>query len=109
MSGGEQQMLATARAYARGARVVLLDEVSMGLAPIIVDEIFNSIPQLTADGASLLLVEQYVSRALSIADYVHVLVRGEIVFAGEPTELAGNVIFAHYLRRDVAEVPLGRS
>jgi branched-chain amino acid transport system ATP-binding protein len=97
MSGGEQQMLALARAYVQSPRFVLLDEVSMGLAPKIVDDIFEFLRMLARDGASLLLVEQYVSRALDIADYVYVLNRGEVAFAGEPSELIDADIFEAYL------------
>jgi branched-chain amino acid transport system ATP-binding protein len=102
MSGGEQQMLALARAYAQQAPVVLLDEVSMGLAPIIVDEIFEFLGRLVAEGTSLLLVEQYVAKALALADQVYLLVRGRVVFAGEPAEIAGTDIFARYLGAEVA-------
>src|SRR4051812_1621398 len=97
MSGGEQQMLALARAYVQRPSVVLLDEVSMGLAPKIVDEIFDFLLQLARDGASLLLVEQYVTRALAIADYVYLLNKGRVVFAGEPTELAAEDVFDQYV------------
>jgi branched-chain amino acid transport system ATP-binding protein len=97
MSGGEQQMLALSRAYARKSPLVLLDEVSMGLAPIIVDEIFAFFRRLCAEGTSLLLVEQYVTKALAIADKVYILARGRIAYAGEPAELDGADIVAHYL------------
>ena len=97
MSGGEQQMLALARATVRMPRVVLLDEVSMGLAPRIVDEIFEFLGRLAAQGCSLLLVEQYVEKALAVADVVYVLARGEISFAGDPAELEGEDVFAKYL------------
>ena len=97
MSGGEQQMLALARAYVGTGRIVLLDEVSMGLAPTIVDEIFVFLRQLADSGASLLLVEQYVSRALELADYVYVLRKGRIELAAEPAELGEADILASYL------------
>jgi branched-chain amino acid transport system ATP-binding protein len=97
LSGGEQQMLAVARAYARPTQVVLADELSMGLAPIVVDEIFEHLSRLVAVGCSLLIVEQYVSRALEIADYVYLLARGRVVFAGEPAEAARTDLFAAYL------------
>ncbi len=77
LSGGEQQMLALARAYVQKPAVVLLDEVSMGLAPKVVDEIFDFLARLAEGGTSLLLVEQYVARALAVADYVYLLGRGE--------------------------------
>jgi branched-chain amino acid transport system ATP-binding protein len=97
MSGGEQQMLALARAYVQSPRYVLLDEVSMGLAPKIVDDIFEFLAVLAEEGASLLLVEQYVTRALEIADYVYLLNRGEVAFAGEPAELDGTDVFLAYV------------
>ena len=100
MSGGEQQMLALARAYVQSPRFVLLDEVSMGLAPKIVDDIFEFLAVLAQEGASLLLVEQYVARALEIADYVYLLNRGEIAFAGEPRELENTDVFMTYVGAD---------
>ncbi len=87
LSGGQQQMLALARCYLSGADVVLLDEVSMGLAPIIVDEMFKSMADLASRGVSLLIVEQYVSRALEIADTAYVLNRGRVTFAGASSDL----------------------
>ena len=97
MSGGEQQMLALARTYVQNPKIVLLDEVSMGLAPNIVDEIFTFLALLAQNGTSLLLVEQYVTRALAAADYVYLMNRGRIVFAGEAGELDPNVIAAEYV------------
>jgi len=97
MSGGEQQMLALARAYVQQPRFVLLDEVSMGLAPLIVDELFEFLAMLARNGASLLLVEQYVARALDVADYVFLLNRGEVVFAGQPAELDADALAERYV------------
>jgi branched-chain amino acid transport system ATP-binding protein len=97
MSGGEQQMLALTRAYTSGARTVLLDEVSMGLAPKIIDEIFGYLHTLAAAGAALLLVEQYVARALELADFVYVLQKGRVQFVGESHELGEERILASYL------------
>ena len=101
MSGGEQQMLALARTYVQHPTIVLLDEVSMGLAPKIVDKIFTFLELLRAQGASLLLVEQYVTRALAAADYVYLLNRGEVAFAGEPSELDDADVFASYVGTDI--------
>jgi branched-chain amino acid transport system ATP-binding protein len=97
MSGGEQQMLALARAYVAGSKTVLLDEVSMGLAPKIIDEIFEYLHQLAAQGAALLLVEQYVARALELADFVYILNKGRVQFVGESDELGEEQILASYL------------
>jgi branched-chain amino acid transport system ATP-binding protein len=97
LSGGEQQMLALARAYISDPTLVFLDEVSMGLAPKIVDEIFSFLDTLRTSGAALLLVEQYVQRALQIADYVYILNRGTIAFAGQPGELDADDVFRNYV------------
>jgi branched-chain amino acid transport system ATP-binding protein len=97
MSGGEQQMLALSRAYIQRPRFVLLDEVSMGLAPKIVDEIFEFLRRLAQEGTALLLVEQYVTRALAAADYVYLLNRGQVGFAGEPSQLDADALAEHYV------------
>jgi branched-chain amino acid transport system ATP-binding protein len=103
MSGGEQQMLALARAYVARPSLMLLDEVSMGLAPKIVDEIFAFLRRVADEGASLLLVEQYVTRALELADYAYLINRGAMAFCGEAAELVGDDdVFAHYLGLETA-------
>jgi branched-chain amino acid transport system ATP-binding protein len=107
MSGGQQQMLALARAYIAGAQVILLDEVSMGLAPIIVDEIFAFLDRIAREGVSLLLVEQYVNKALAIADYAYILSRGRISFAGDAAELAEEDVFTRYLGIEVGAAAAG--
>jgi branched-chain amino acid transport system ATP-binding protein len=89
LSGGEQQMLALTRAYLNDARFILVDEVSLGLAPMLVSTIFEFLGVLARNGTSLLLVEQYVSRALAIADHVYVLNRGRIVMDCPPEEIRG--------------------
>jgi branched-chain amino acid transport system ATP-binding protein len=101
MSGGEQQMLALARTYVQRPRIVLLDEVSMGLAPKIVDDIFAFFALLRMEGVSLLLVEQYVVRALGAADIVYLMNRGEVAFAGDPGELEGEDVFRQYVGAEV--------
>lgn len=97
MSGGQQQMLALARAYVRRPRVVLLDEVSMGLAPKIVEQIFEFIDRLAREGSALLLVEQYVTKALARSQYVYLLNRGRVRFTGEPRELDQERLVADYI------------
>ena len=104
MSGGEQQMLALARVYSSQPDVILLDEVSMGLAPIIVDEIFAFLDRVAAEGTGMLIVEQYVAKALHLADYVYVMARGRMVLLGEPAELEGSDLFAHYLGAEAGEL-----
>jgi branched-chain amino acid transport system ATP-binding protein len=101
MSGGEQRMLALARTYTQRPLVVLLDEISLGLAPIVVDEIFEFLARLAAEGTSLLVVEQYVSKVLDLADLAYVLVRGRIELAGEPAELLDSDLLARYLGSEV--------
>lgn len=97
LSGGQQQMLALVRAYVEKPRFLLLDEVSMGLAPVVIDEIFSFLSGLATQGTGLLLVEQYVTRALALSDLVFVLSGGEISFAGEPSELDEDELFSQYL------------
>jgi len=87
LSGGEQQMLAVGRALMANPKIMLLDEPSMGLAPVIVQEVFHTIRRLKAAGITLLLVEQFAKSALEVADYAYVMERGRVVAEGEPREL----------------------
>ena len=88
MSGGEQQMLAIGRALMGAPRLLLLDEPSMGLAPLFVEEIFAIIAALKAEGTTILLVEQNASAALDVADHAYVLETGRIVLSGPAVEVA---------------------
>ena len=87
LSGGEQQMLAMARAVMLNPEIVLLDEPSMGLAPILVEEVFRIIGDLKARGVTMLLVEQFAAAALKVADYGYVLENGVISVHGEAAKL----------------------
>ena len=87
LSGGEQQMLAMARATMLNPEVVLLDEPSMGLAPILVDEVFRIIERLKSQGVTMLLVEQFAAAALAVADYGYVLENGRISLHGAAEKL----------------------
>ena len=90
LSGGEQQMLAIGRALMSNPELLLLDEPTEGLAPLLVREVGRVIAELKRSGLSILLVEQNLALALSVADRVHVLSRGQIVHTGTPGELMGN-------------------
>jgi len=92
LSGGEQQMLAMSRALLKNPRLLLLDEISFGLAPRVTRRLFDVVAKLALGGTTVVLVEQYLSDALRLADVVYVLARGEVVFAGEPGELAGKTL-----------------
>jgi branched-chain amino acid transport system ATP-binding protein len=87
LSGGEQQMLAIGRALMARPKVMLLDEPSMGLAPVIVQEVFRTIRRLKESGITLLLVEQFARSALEVADYAYVMERGRIALHGTPADL----------------------
>lgn len=90
LSGGEQQMLAIGRALMARPRLLLMDEPSLGLAPVIVDEVFEVIETVCAAGVSVLLVEQNVSRALEISSRAYLLSEGRIVMEGNASELAAS-------------------
>jgi len=87
LSGGEQQMLAIGRALMSDPKVILMDEPSMGLAPVLAEEVLKTIGHLKQSGVPLLLVEQMVTKALDVADYVYIMERGSIVIQGTPSDI----------------------
>jgi branched-chain amino acid transport system ATP-binding protein len=98
LSGGEQQMLAIGRALMTNPELLLMDEPTEGLAPLLVREVGRSIGELRREGLSILLVEQNLSLALSVADHVHILSRGRIVYSGKPNDLmAAEDVKSRYL------------
>ena len=96
LSGGEQQMLSLARVLTRQPRLLIADEISLGLAPLVVEEVFAGLQRVIKLGVSIILIEQFVHRALQIADRCHVLRRGRLVWSGEASE-AGTELVEHYL------------
>jgi branched-chain amino acid transport system ATP-binding protein len=90
LSGGEQQMLGIARSLCRRPRLLMLDEMSQGLAPIIVTELFERVATIRKNGTTVLLVEQFAAAALRLADVVYVMEKGRITFSGTPAALAAD-------------------
>ena len=96
LSGGQQQMAAIGRALMANPRVLLCDEISLGLAPIVIRDIYNAIPAIKAQGTSILLVEQDIVQALAVADRVYCFQEGRVSLAGRPNELTREQIHAAY-------------
>jgi branched-chain amino acid transport system ATP-binding protein len=100
MSGGEQQMLAIGRALMSGPRLLAIDELSLGLAPLFVDELLERLLELNRQGMSLLLVEQFIHRALAVSDRVYVLSRGRVAYEGTADEASrGDALERAYMAR----------
>jgi branched-chain amino acid transport system ATP-binding protein len=96
LSGGQQQMAAIGRALMANPRVLLCDEISLGLAPIVIRDIYNAIPAIKAEGTSILLVEQDIVQAMAVADRVYCFQEGRVSLAGRPTDLTREQIHTAY-------------
>jgi len=96
LSGGEQQAVAIGRALMSNPRLALLDEVSLGLAPVVVRQLYDALPHITAAGISVLLVEQDITQALAVADRVSCLLEGRVALAGPPQDLGRQRLTAAY-------------
>jgi branched-chain amino acid transport system ATP-binding protein len=96
LSGGEQQLLAMARAFALEPRIIIADEMSLGLAPMMVDSVLDGLAQAKAAGISVVLIEQFVHRALAFADDCVILARGEVRWSG-PASDVGDEVLSTYL------------
>jgi branched-chain amino acid transport system ATP-binding protein len=98
LSGGEQQMLAIARGLMTNPHCLIMDEPSEGLAPIIIQTVWQAVSKLKAEGLSILLVEQNAALALQLVDYVHVISKGRVVYSGTPKALwADDAVKSRYL------------
>ncbi|MFE1795891.1 ABC transporter ATP-binding protein [Streptomyces sp. NPDC059517] len=102
LSGGEQQMLALSAAHLRSPHLVLVDEPSLGLAPIVVDLVFEFLETLKSEGIALLLVDQYALRSLKVADTAYVLRRGRIAYSGDAATLLDGNMFEQYIGEGAA-------
>jgi branched-chain amino acid transport system ATP-binding protein len=96
LSGGEQQMLALARALAVNPHLIIADEMSLGLAPLMVDQVFESLTQARATGITIVLIEQFIHRALALADTCVILTRGTVGWTGSAGD-AGQEVRERYL------------
>lgn len=96
LSGGQQQMVAIGRALMSNPRVLLCDELSLGLAPVVIKEIYAAFPQIRESGTSIIVVEQDIGQAMRVADHVHCMMEGRITLSGRPADLTRAAIHDAY-------------
>jgi len=96
LSGGQQQMVAIGRALMSNPRVLLCDELSLGLAPVVIKDIYAAFPKIRDSGASIVIVEQDIGQALKVADHVYCMMEGRITLSGKPSDISRDQIHAAY-------------
>ncbi len=102
LSGGQQQMVAIGRALMSNPRALLCDEISLGLAPVVIRDIYAALPRIKESGASVIVVEQDISQALKVSDRVYCMLEGRVTLTGKPSEISRERIHAAYFGEKVA-------